>query len=393
MLNEDCQVKIKQITQKQVWEGFLMWCGEKTFLDSWNWGEFQEKTGNKIWRLGIFRCLNLKFKHLIGTALVVRIKAKRGAFLFIPHGPVIKVLPRPVLGNSAENGSRQSQQVLQSLLKELRKIAKQENCSFIRIAPIFERDERNIKIFKECGFRDAPIHMHPESTWELDIALPEDELLMNMRKTTRYLIRQAQKNKDIEIIQSNEIEALEKFNQIYQDTKDRHHFTPFSINYLKNEFLSFAPENQISIFLGKYSPPHQKFGSGGKNEIISSAMIIFWQGIGFYHQGASSLKYPKIPVSYLLQWEAIKEAKRRGCKIYNFWGIAPISFDETRSRPKGEVGSRIINKKHPWAGLTLFKMGFGGHKKEYVKTQDLVLSPKYWLNYIVEKIRKKKRGL
>ena len=407
MLNENCQdIQIKEITQKQVWEGFLMGCEEKTFLDSWNWGEFQKKMGYKIWRLGIY-----SNKQLIAAALVVKITAKRGSFLFIPHSPVIQSDGDPLSASLAESGSP-SKSPLKSLLEKLKEIAKQENCSFIRISPIWParnashsdaggvRNEENIKVFKDLGFRDAPIHMHPESTWELDIRPSEDELLMNMRKTTRYLIRQAQKNKDIEIIQTpafaeasafgrrsrlrptksagkQNLEDVEKFNQLYQDTKTRHHFTPFSLNYLKNEFLSFTPDNQpirqaqgchevqISIFFVKY-----------KNEIISSAMIIFWQGIGFYHQGASSQKYSKIPVSYLLQWEAIKEAKKRGCKIYNFWGIAP-SF----------------KKRHPWYGLSLFKMGFGGYKKEYVKTQDLVLSPKYWINFIIERLRKTKRGL
>ena len=37
------QPKIKEITQKQAWEDFLLECEEKTFLDSWNWGEFQKK--------------------------------------------------------------------------------------------------------------------------------------------------------------------------------------------------------------------------------------------------------------------------------------------------------------------------------------------------------------
>ena len=392
-------LKIKEITQKQVWESFLLGREEKTFLNSWNWGEFQKKMGNKIWRLGVY-----ENESLLSVALVVRIKAKRGTFLFIPHAPVIQARGDPFSPNFGENGSP-LKSPLKVLLKELKKIAKQENCSFIRIAPILERQGENIKIFKDLGFRDAPIHIHPELTWELDINPPENELLMNMRKTTRYLIRQAQKNKALEIIQSNKIEALEKFNQLYQETVGHHHFTPFSMNYLKNEFLSFAPDNQISIFFGKY-----------KNEIISSAMIIFWQGIGFYHQGASSLKYPKIPVSYLLQWEAIKEAKKRGCKLYNFWGIAPVFAVVEKGNYKAQIinhlpaqilpkakivagrqipkhKAQIPNEKHPWAGLTLFKMGFGGYKKEYVKTQDLILSPKYWLNYIVEKIRKRKRGL
>ena len=345
--------EIKEINNKEVWENFLLGCNEKTFLQSWNWGEFNKAMGNKIWRWGIYDNNNL-----ISVVFFYKIQAKRGTFLFLPHAPSVTVVK--------EDGLSLRYEIIKTLLEKLKEIAKEEKASFIRIAPIWERNKENIELFKKIGFREAPIHMHPELTWELDIIPSEDEILMKMRKTTRYLIKQARKTKEIEIIQSNRLKDLETFNKLYQETVDRHHFVPFSSDYLKNEFLAFLKDDQILFFLGKY-----------KGEGVSSAMIIYWQGMGFYHQGASFSKYPKIPVSYLLQWEAIKEAKRRGCKLYNFWGIAPIEN----------------LKRHPWAGLTLFKMGFGGYKKEYVKTQDLILSPKYWLNFIIEKIRKTKRGL
>ncbi len=50
-------------------------------------------------------------------------------------------------------------------------------------------------------------------------------------------------------------------------------------------------------------------------------------------------------------------------------------------------------KNHPWFGLSLFKKGFGGQAKEYIKTQDFVINPKFWLSFIVESLRKIKRGL
>jgi lipid II:glycine glycyltransferase (peptidoglycan interpeptide bridge formation enzyme) len=356
-------MEIKEIKDKKIWEEFLEKCKEKTFLQSWNWGEFQKLMGNKIWRLGIYENSKLKTQNskLIGVALVIKISAKRGTFLFVPHGPIIK-----------SQISNLKSQILKYLLEELKNLAKEEKCDFIRIAPILERNEENEKIFKELGFREAPIHIHPELTWELDITPSEENLLMGMRKTTRYLIRQAQKNKEIEIEEENNFEGIEKFNQIYRLTKERHGFVPFSLEYLKNEFLAFSRDNQISILLGKY-----------KGEIVSGGVFVFWQNIGFYHHGASSQKYPKIPVSYLLLWEAIKKAKERGCEKFNFWGIAPLTNSKFQ----------IPNSKHPWAGLTLFKMGFGGYKKEYLKTQDFPLSLKYWFNFAVEKLRRKKRGL
>ena len=354
---------VKEISNKEIWENFISQCQEKTFLSSWNWGEFNRMMSNKIWRLGIYHNeqKTTDNEQLVGLALVVKVVARRGTFLFVLHGPVLR--------NSAGNPESEIQNskfiILNTLLQELRKIASEENISFIRFSPILERTEENVKIFKDLGFREAPLHMHPELTWELDISPSEEEILARMRKTTRYLIRRAEKDSDIEIVQTQSREDVEKFNRLYQETKERHHFAPFLLDYLESQFLAFQSDHQIVIFLGKY-----------KGEIVSSAIIVFWSGRGFYHHGASSQKFSKIPVSYLLQWEAIKEAKRRGCKIYNFWGIAPDN-----------------NKNHPWAGLTLFKMGFGGYKKEYLKTQDLPLSWKYWLNYLVEKGRRKKRGL
>ena len=55
--------------------------------------------------------------------------------------------------------------------------------------------------------------------------------------------------------------------------------------------------------------------------------------------------FPKIikniSCSYLLQWEIIKDAKKRGCDTYNFWGI-----------------SSPDNNLHPWYGTYLFKKKF-----------------------------------
>lgn len=343
---------IAAIDNREEWERFLLRCEEKTFLHSWSWGEFRRKEGEKIWRLGLY-----EGKELIAVVFATRIKARRGTFLFVPHGPVLE--------KGGENCQSVKREIIKTLLSELGSTAKREGASFIRLAPVWKQEEENIKIFRELGFRDAPTHLHPEVTWELNILPSEDDLFAGMRKTTRYLIRQAQKNKNIEILQSKNINDTDLFYRLHRETVDRHHFVPFSLDYMKREFESFQVHDEIAIFFGKYC-----------GELVASAIIIFWQEGAFYHHGATSLRYSKIPVSYLLQWEAIREAKRRGCRVYNFWGIAPDQ-----------------NKHHPWAGLTLFKTGFGGYKKEYVKTKDFPLSWRYWPTAIFELLRRKKRGL
>ncbi len=331
----------------------MVGCKEKSFLQSWNWGEFWQKMGHKIWRLGILDNEGSPTSFI----LAVKVRARRGTFLLVQHAPIFNF----------------QFSIFKNLTEELKRIAREENCDFIRMAPLLERNKENKKLFKDLGFRESPMHASAyEATWKLDITPSEEELLANMRKTTRYLIRQAEKNPDIEIEKSpafakatagKEVEAYQKLNR---EVAQRQKFAPFSADFIKNEFEVFSGDNQAMWFFGKY-----------KGEVAAGALVIFWSGIGFYHQAASLSKYAKFSIPYLLQWEAIKEAKKRGCKLYDFWG-----YVDPKASPK-----------HPWAGPTLFKMGFGGRAYEYIKTQDLPLSKKYWLIYIFEKLRKIRRGL
>ena len=330
----------QEVKNKEVWEGFLEKCQGKTFLQSWNWGEFQEGMGNKIWRFGI-----LNEGELFSVALAVKVRAKRGTFLLVQHALDVSEL----------------------LLNKLKEIAREEKCDFIRVAPLMERNDENKKLFRDLGFRESPMHANAyEATWKLDLTPSEDELLAHMRKTTRYLIRQAQKNTNITIEKSNSADHIEIYQKLNKEVAKRQNFVPFSDSYIKNEFEIFAKDGQALWLFGKY-----------RGELAAGALIIFWSGIGFYHQAASLSKYAKFSIPYLLQWEAIKEAKSRGCRLYDFWGYVDTKYQ----------------RNHPWAGPTLFKMGFGGRAYEYVKTQDLPLSKKYWLTYIFEKLRKIKRGL
>lgn len=326
---------INEIKEKSVWEDFLLKCREKTFLQGWDWGEFWQKRGNKIWRLEVGGIM----------VLAVKVQAKRGTYLLVQHNVVIS----------------------KEIVETLKEIAKQEGCAFIRMAPLVGRTEENKKLFRDLGFKNSPMHANAyEATWQLDITLPEDGLFNAMRKTTRYLIRQAQKNPDIVVEKSAQLRDLAIYQKLNKEVAKRQKFAPFSEEYIKNEFEVFSKDDAALWLFGKY-----------KGEVVAGALIIFWSGKGFYHQAASISKYAKLSVPYLLQWEAIKEAKKRGCVLYDFWG-----YVDPKKQPR-----------HPWAGPTLFKMGFGGKAKEYIKTQDLPLSGKYRLIRFFETLRKIKRGL
>lgn len=340
-------MEIQEIKNQKIWQEFFDKNDSPSFLQSWEWGKIQKNMEYRVLRIGIY-----ENKELLAIAQVIKIKSKRGNFLFVPHGPVFRI----------KNLEFRIKNVIELIKDYLINSAKKENFSFIRIASILNDVEENLKIFTDLGFKTAPIYMHAERTWVLDLDKSEEELLNNMRKTTRYLIKRADRD-GVVIEERNDPQAFDDFWKIYKETAEREKFVPYSLNYVKNEYNEFHKTNNALFLFGKVS-----------NDYLASALILFTKSSAFYHQGASI--HSKFPVTYRLQWEAIKEAKKRGCKLYNFWGIK----QEGRT-PKD------------WDGLSLFKTGFGGRQIDYVPTQDYIISRKYYLTYIYEKYLAFKRGV
>ncbi|MEK7133499.1 MAG: peptidoglycan bridge formation glycyltransferase FemA/FemB family protein [Patescibacteria group bacterium] len=340
------EYSVTAVADENVWEKYLRAQKPHSFLHAWKWGQHYELSGSKIFRLGVYRG-----ETLVAIALLIKIEARRGSFLLCPHGPIVADIAH-------------EEPVLRVLTEHCGQIAKDEMCAFIRFCPLAKPTPENVMIYHNLGFRSAPIHMHPELAWMLDITKPEDELLKAMRKTTRYLVKRMEKE-GVEVVQSVNPADIEKFWPVYEATVERQQFMPFSKSYLQKEFELFAKDNQAAFFFGTY-----------RGEIIAAAIIIFYNGQAFYHHSGSIQKFDDINASYLLQWRVIQEAKRRGCTLYNFWGISPTD------RPR-----------HPWAGLSLFKKGFGGFAEKYLHAQDKPLTAKYALNYVVETARRFRRGL
>lgn len=343
-------LKIKEIKDRGLWNDFVTSQKNHSFLHSWEWGEFNQKIGDSVRYLGLWNK-----SELISVALVIKVNAKRGSFLFIPHGPILR----------DEKNNQEEEEILRVFLDQLKRLAKKEKVSFIRISPLLERNKENQELFKNLGFRNAPIHMHAEVTWTTDIDKDEEDILMGMRKTTRNLVRRAQKD-GVVITADTSDQSIENFYELYRQTARRHSFVPFSKKYIDSEVSVFSKASDVKVYSAIWG-----------NKLLSTSIIVFFGHSAFYHHGANSIENQKIPAAYLLQWQAMQEAKNRGKKYYNFWGIAENEED----------------KSHPWHGLTFFKKGFGGYRTEYLQAQDLPISKKYWFSYFVDRVRKFKRGV
>lgn len=336
---------VKPITNKKVWQNFLekKYTGFPPFFQSWNWIEVQKKLGFTATRLGLY-----ENDELVGVVAAVLVLAKRGRYVHLRHGPVLL---------------EQKKEWYDTLLGSVKEIAKESNCSFIRMSPLIEESESVHTLMQSLGAKNAPIHnMDAEVCWVLDITKPEDELLAQMRKSHRYLIKKALQE-PIEILAFHTLtDEARSFLDIYKGLANKRHFVPH--RGLLEEIEILGADNESLLLLAKY-----------QGKIIGGAVIGFVGDMAIYHHGATDDEYRNLSVSHLLQWYAIREAKKRGKKLYNFWGIAPNE-----------------SKKHPWYGLTLFKTGFGGEKKVFLHAKDLVLSPLYWKTYLIELVSKIRKG-
>ena len=336
--------QIKEISNKQLWEDFSLQTHPNSFLQSWNWGDFNQAIGKTIHRLGLYEA-----SRLVGICLVIEQASRLGNYLYVPRGPIAKKFTKTLL---------------EGLTLELKNFAVEENYIFIKIEPPVEDTPENRETFKKLGFQSAVTFVQVEDAWLLDLAKTEEELLAEMRKTTRYLIRSEPKQGVTVEISDKQADA-EKFVDLLYSTATRKHFVNHPKNYYLKQFEILTGDNEMRLL---------KASKDGK--VLAMALVSFYGDMASYLHGAS------VPtgdsVGYSLQWEAIQEAKRRRMKYYNFWGV---------------VKDKNFVPGHPWYGFSLFKRGFGGFKHTYIRAQDLPLSPKYYLYRSAEKLRRLKNRL
>lgn len=334
-----------EITDKKTWENFL---SKKDilfypFFQSWDWGEVQKKLGFSISRIGIFD--STKKPSLIGICQMIDVPARRGHYIHLRHGPVFH---------------ESKAEYVQFFMETAISFAKEQHASFIRLSP-FVGDDAFLLPFKK-KLRHCPMHnMDAELCWILPLNKSEEELLREMKKNHRYLIKKAQ-GMEIEIIRTTNSSDIEKFLPLYKGLSVRKHFIPHG--GVAEEFNIFAEDDRETLFLAEY-----------QGQIIAGAIVAFVPGMAIYRHGASSEAFRDVPASYLIQWEAIREAKERGATWYNFWGVAPEGATH-----------------HPWQGLTHFKKGFGGHEQTFIHALDYPLSNWYWKTYMIEYYTKRTKG-
>jgi len=392
---------------------------DKNFLQSEEWRKFQESAGHRTFNISgdNFRANIIEHKLPIV-----------GRYFYIPRGPEIKIsnsqfsisqpkADQPLAGNFQSNFNDQ----IRKKFIELVSLARKNKAGWVRIDLNDSRELdliEGVKIplnppFKKGEIiRKAPHDMQPRQVFIIDISKPEEELLARMKSKTRYNIKLAQKRGvSVKVISnfqflsprltslwpaiskqkqatSYKLQATsytDEFLRLVKITSRRNKIKSHSENYYR-KMLETIPEKNLKLYVAEY-----------QGKIITANLISFYGDIATYLHGASDNKYRNVMAPFLLQWQAMLDAKKAGHNKYDMGGIkmqkSKIKNQNDNVKYENIKKSQATNYKlqtTSWAGITRFKMGFSPETKpvEFPGSYDIVISPwRYWVYRFIQGVK------
>lgn len=234
--------------------------------------------------------------------------------------------------------------------------ARRHRAVFVRIEPHLAEGELPdiAAMLGMAGYRQTGQTIQPRRTILVDISGSEDEILMAMKQKTRYNIRLAAR-KDV-VVREGDAKDLAAINQLMAVTSERSDFGVHSAAYYETVYRLFAPAGRLALLMAEYH-----------GRPLAALMAFALDETASYLYGASSDDERQRMPAYLLQWEAIRWARAKGCIEYDLWGVP----DEDEEALEAGLTSRSDGL---W-GVYRFKRGFGGRLVRWMGAFDRVLMP------------------
>lgn len=169
----------------------------------------------------------------------------------------------------------------------------------------------------------------------LDLSQELGDILAHMKSKTRYNIGLGKK-KGL-VIKDNV--SIDEFYKLYQITSQRNHIAIHKKEYYQKVFETLGNDDDSEVHC---------YGAEFQKKLIAIIVVVYYRGKdkhrkATYLYGASSDEQRALMPSYALQWHALKEAKEKGCGVYDMFGIP-----------------HYAKQGHRMFGIYKFKIGFGG---------------------------------
>lgn len=307
-------------------------------LQSFEWGEFREKTNVKVIR----RALEKNGKIIDGFTITLHNVPKTNYMIgYLPKGNA------PTM----------------EILDEIKKIGKENNCIFIQLEPNIEKTE-GLKL-KDKSLIKSHHPLFTKYTFEIDLEKTEDELLKSFSSKTRYNIRLALK-KEVKVTLDDSEKAFRKYLDLTNETTKRQGFYAHTPDYHSKMWETLKDkrsdlELSAHLLLATF-----------KKEILTTWVLFKFKDTLYYPYGASTTKHKNLMANNLVMWEAIKFGKKMGLKKFDLWGALGPNASENDS----------------WYGFHKFKLGYDPRHVEFVGSYDLVINPSLYNFYkVADKFR------
>lgn len=312
------------------WEKFLANHPQVHLLQTSMWGELKNNFGWNVKRI---------WSNDTGAQLLFRHIFLGFNIAYIPKGPVGL--------NWLE------------LWPEVDNLCRQQRVIFLKVEPDeWAAEGEAPRVLPDQGFRLSPHAIQPLRTLVIDVCGTEAEILGRMKQKTRYNIRLAMKRGVI--VQASA--SLDEFYKLIQVTSERDEFGVHSLEYYRKCYELFNPRGECELLLAKY-----------EGQVLGGLMVFSRGKRAWYFYGASSNQYRDLMPTYLLQWEAIRWARSRGCTSYDLWGV-PDENEET-------LEAQFTTRSDGLWGVYRFKRGFGGAIYRSAGSWDRVYQPTLYRLY------------
>jgi len=363
--------------ESNIWNSIISKLPNPHFLQSYEWGQVKAKYGwsplyavwdaDGQWKVESDPNLLSTFHAPVAATLILKRQilnngfAARVSILYAPKGPLLDWTNEPLRNR---------------VLNDLQSFAKKQGAIFLKMDPdvvlgtgvpqseedvIENSGQAVISELKRRGWEYASDQIQFKNTVLIDLNPTEEELLARMKPKTRYNVRLAEK-KGISL-RVGALDDLSSLYKMYAETSVRDGFVIRDEGYYKTVWQTFmsTPQSPIS---SPQSPFAEPLIAEVDNEPVAAIFVFYFAGRAYYVYGMSRDAHREKMPTYLLQWEALKRAKSKGCTVYDLWG-APDVFDESDSM---------------W-GVYRFKEGLGGKVLRTLGAWDFAPSPLWYKMY------------
>jgi peptidoglycan pentaglycine glycine transferase (the first glycine) len=350
------------------WNQLIAQLPNPHFLQTYEWGQVKAAYGWQphylVWDDAGFSVLSdfsaLQPSTIKAAALVLKKTvptsglAARFSILYAPKGPLLDWNDLPLRTR---------------VLDDLQRFARQQGAIFLKLDPDVvlgtgvpgaedEITEPGGEAVREelsrRGWRFSSEQIQFRNTVIVEVGTStQEEVLARMKQKTRYNVRLGpKKGVSVRVGDQDDWPMLYK---MYAETSVRDGFVIRDEAYYRKVWSLFDnSEVDNSIFDTRTSntPLAQPLIAEVSGEPVAAIVVFAFVGRAYYVYGMSREAHREKMPTYLLQWDAMKWARARGCATYDLWG-APDIFDERDSmwgvfRFKDGLGGQVVRTLGAW---------------------------------------------